>query len=372
MATSNRLPTILVPTSGNGGRRPPPPPPPIMDAEFTEIRPDADPTGTKKSRRVWKIRSIVSMTAGLIISLLVGRLLFANWGVELVRYIVSTDNAPPVTTWDFIGFWPAFIIGTAAFFFGGVTKKTWNQQEEAVDEKGQIKIGYAAVMTIFGQPIPHFTLGPGTHWMLPLIMGIAVVDTRLITTKPQEMKVLSLDNYLMDVSMFLKLKVVDLSLYLTVEDPVESLKEIAAQELWLIVNGGKAMDLVKPKASRAGSVSQRILDKIRADGLDFGIEVLDVVLPRFLPPTEVTTAAAKKQTEIEERAAEKIEMDGLIARVRELKAQGFTPEQAREFLQIERGKIKPTMNISRIKIDDADTIAKAIVEAIEIVFRKKG
>lgn len=338
-----------------------------MDTEFEEVGGDHESSSVKIS--TWNPAWTTGI--GVLTSMLLGYLVFGKvLGEGLVEYILKNKVADP-GNWAFIGFWPAFLVGAAALFLGGLTS-LWIKGQEGVTEKGEIKIGYIGVLKILGHPTGIF-LGPGLHWIVPLITGVSLINTLIVTTEPREVEnLLSADNIAMEVEFFLKLQIEDPRLWLTIDGPEDSILDIADQEIRLVVSTGMAMDLNKRTAAAHESVAARVLREIREDGRRFGYSIKRVFIPKIQPPKAILEAAANKAVENEQRQSEKIEMDALIERVRELKAVGYTAEEARIFLQIERGKIeKPSIKIRQFEVKDADKIADAITSAINTIFGRR-
>ena len=98
---------------------------------------------------------------------------------------------------------------------------------------------------------------------------------------------------------------------------------------------------------------RKIIQKIKVGNGTQPVEQLGITFNRLnikdiiiKPGTQLEIAAEKKVTEERERDAEKTELDHIRKRIEELmgKPYDFTPQEARDIIQTERGKVKKNIN----------------------------
>ncbi len=119
------------------------------------------------------------------------------------------------------------------------------------------------------------------------------------------------------------------------------------------------------KALRAGS------GNIKLGDLGITIERLNIADIKLLG--EVARAAEMEAKEVQEREAEKLELEHVRLRLGELKAEGFSNEQSLEIIQTERGKVKKEISESKFNISpETREMVEKIIPAIAGAFGKGG
>lgn len=225
-----------------------------------------------------------------------------------------------------------------------------------------IPVGMRGVILFMGKRLRRPLLSEGDHWLPPFVMKADYVDVTVHTSRVAENDdLVSKDGKRMRASYFFVYSVTDPYLVLNVEDVEGTLLKIATAEVREAFTEEDAMVLATDGDVKKG-VSSRITAKLLRRSSGYGIHVIEALLERAEPPKEILDARAQADVELAQQQSEKIELDGVIARIKELKALDFSPEKAYEILAAERGKVKTERKI--VKVEGVEPIVKAIIDAI--------
>lgn len=93
---------------------------------------------------------------------------------------------------------------------------------------------------------------------------------------------------------------------------------------------------------------------MRGDGIakpTLGIIVRRLGLGDIKPPADIEKSASLKPVEEMKRDAEAVQLDAVRDRIKELRDMGFSPGDARDTVQVERGKLKRDLKENRVSVD---------------------
>lgn len=233
---------------------------------------------------------------------------------------------------------PALITAASTFFPG------YNHQ---------VPIGYKAVPVFLNQRRTWFILKEGRHWLPPGLMGAINVDCREQPSRKPVMDddAISSDKIKMEGRFFWTYQIVDPHLYLSKADPEKTLDGVGEAAIRSVFAGKTADELILPETK--SEVSTYLLDKMQTAAKRYGISVPVAILTEALPPPEVLAENAKRLIEEAQRAYEKFEMEGVIDRIKQLKAEGFSAKEAYEVIATERKKVITTRTIQQFDIPEA-------------------
>ena len=161
-------------------------------------------------------------------------------------------------------------------------------------------IGFDAVYTVhqtrqalvlqFGRPIETIR-EPGLHFKMPLIQDVEYFDRRILDLNPAPQEILLADQRRINVDSFLRYRILD---------PLEFKKKAVTTTNFLQVFGGRMNAAVRAEvgqvllgdmlSDKREDVMQRITNRLKAQGADFGIVVVDVRIGRTDYP-ETTSQA---------------------------------------------------------------------------------
>ncbi|MBI2515045.1 SPFH domain-containing protein [Candidatus Wolfebacteria bacterium] len=198
----------------------------------------------------------------------------------------------------------------------------------------------------------RYELSEGWSWILPRpIMAAEAVDARERSSRADKFTVISSNNVRITVEpSAIRWRVENPGQVLSVGEEVidRSLVELVQQNLRSTVRTLNDDDAVAAR--------DLILDGIqrRADqrAIEWGIDVIEVLVGELSRPPEVQEDYEKARREERQREAERIELEHVRERIRELMAAplNFTPEQALEIVQTERDKVKKTIDEKKVTI----------------------
>lgn len=82
-----------------------------------------------------------------------------------------------------------------------------------------------------------------------------------------------------------------------------------------------------------------------------GITIRRLGLGDIKPPADIEKSASLKPVEEMKRDAEAVQLDAVRDRIKELRDMGFSPGDARDTVQVERGKLKRELKENRVSVD---------------------
>lgn len=173
------------------------------------------------------------------------------------------------------------------------------------------------------------TVGPGPHWIPPLIERHYTVNIQRVDSFPYESEMLTQDGNIVAVKIQVQYRISDLKDYLfSVVTPVETLQQAASSSLRQIVG---QMNLDPILTTGREELAQKVMDLLQQTLSNYhsGIEVREVTLQSSRPPEAVTGAFDDviKATEDEKRY---INQAQAYAKKRVLIAQGEAARIAQE------------------------------------------
>jgi membrane protease subunit HflK len=176
-----------------------------------------------------------------------------------------------------------------------------------------------AVILRFGKFVR--TLGPGPHWIPPLLERRYTVNIQRVDSFPYESEMLTQDGNIVHVKIQVQYRIADLKNFLfNVVSPTETLHQAASSSLRQIVG---QMNLDPILTTGREDLAQRVTELLQKTLLSYqsGIEVREVTLQSSKPPEAVTLAFDDviKATEDQKRYINQAEA---YAKKRVLTAQG--------------------------------------------------
>lgn len=155
-----------------------------------------------------------------------------------------------------------------------------------------VKPAERAVVVRLGQYVR--TVGPGPHWLFPLIESKEIVNIEQVSTSEQSGLVLTKDGNIVSIGVAVQYRIGshsnDVRAYLfNVVHPVRSLDESAASALRQVL-GQFTMDevLTDKRSAIAAAIKEQVIETL--DQYNTGLLVLDVAMQFAKPPDEVRAA----------------------------------------------------------------------------------
>jgi len=145
-----------------------------------------------------------------------------------------------------------------------------------------------AVVLRFGKYVE--TVGPGPHWIPPLIDRHYTVNIQRVDSFPYESEMLTQDGNIVSVKIQVQYRIADLKNYLfSVVAPVQTLHQAASSALRQVVG---QMDLDPILTTGREELAQKVTDLLQQTLTAYhsGIEVREVTLQSSRPPEAVTVA----------------------------------------------------------------------------------
>lgn len=255
----------------------------------------------------------------------------------------------------------------------------------------QIPIGFRGVTTLFGgrlvRHLVHtrqradgteesiklveslFELREGWNWILPRpLMAAEAIDTREQSLQVPSFTVISQAPANVRITVpkaVIRYLIVNPAQSLSVSEAVirQSLIELIQQ-----VFRARIRELDEQVALNVTEQLRSQLEKLADEqATAWGVDVRQVLLGELALPPEVQADYENVRREERQREAERIELAHVGARITELQAMGYSPEQALEIVQTERGKVKK--EIREIK-GNLSTATGAVLQAIAETLRR--
>ena len=138
-------------------------------------------------------------------------------------------------------------------------------------------------------------------------------------------------------------------------------------------------DAKKKEVKEAVKKRRRVINDLRSGDTKIELDDLGVILERLnVSNIEVlgrtAEAADQEAKEQEELKAEALEVGHLLTQIKRLKETGYSPEQALEILQTERGKVNKSIDEKKLNIspESRQLFEKLGKETLDMIFNKKG
>ncbi len=134
------------------------------------------------------------------------------------------------------------------------------------------------------------TVGPGTHWVLPLIESKQTVDLQKISTYPFKAEVLTQDADIVSVEMVVQYRVNDLKAYLFNDiNPQESLQQATASVVQQVIGQTTFAAAV---TNGRDAMRQQLIQRLNASlaKYNIGLIVTDVTIQSVKPPAAIQDA----------------------------------------------------------------------------------
>lgn len=245
---------------------------------------------------------------------------------------------------------PSFVIiiafGSIWFGIGEETYRLGRNHTVPIGSVGVPTLLDGRARTILGLKL---LLAEGSHWLPPIIMKLVTVSVQTQESDSSDNDdFVSRDGLKMRGSFFFRYQVSDPYAWFSFEDPEASLLNIAEPAARAAFAQEDANDLCHDENKREG-IAARITSALKPRARVAGVTIVETLLTRAEPPQEVLDANAKKLVEVAQKESEKTELDGVIDRIRDLKAEGFSPKEAYEIIGGERGKVKTTRQIYKVE-----------------------
>ena len=307
-------------------------------------------SGIKTEKGLIVIDPLLTLGLGIIISALFG------WVAgHLTKWVFVTvlEYRPAI---GIIAYWVA-ILGSGAYFL-------------SAGYCHRVEVGHMAVPRFLGKRLSWFLLSEGLQWLPPGIMDKLIANMQVHTSKEHVVTELVSKNGIdMDGGYVLIYQVVNPFRSFDAHNAMEALEEVADGALRDSFSSRIESELYQEEVrSRIGEeMTERMADTAHAIGYE-----VHVVLTMAQPPEEVLKANAALSVEIAQKASEQTEMDGLIAKIRQLKDEGFSREKAVEILGAERGKTPTTRYIHKLEGIEPILENPVVQQLLERIFSQKG
>ncbi len=168
----------------------------------------------------------------------------------------------------------------------------------------------SALVLQLGNPIrPIFEAG--LHFKLPFIQNVEYYDRRVLDLDPPIQTVILSDRKRIDVDSFARYRIVD---------PLEFKKKAVTIDNFRSVFGGRLNSAVRAEVAKVGladmvagkreQVMQQIASLLKAQGPEFGIEVVDVRIGRTDLPEDISNDVYNRMRSEREREASLLRAEG--------------------------------------------------------------
>ncbi|MBI4160128.1 SPFH domain-containing protein [Candidatus Wolfebacteria bacterium] len=227
-----------------------------------------------------------------------------------------------------------------------------------------IPVGFRGVPLLVGGRLKGVILGEGWNWFPPRpFMAAEAIDIRERSTGVEKFTVLSQNMVRLAVDATVQWRVINPFQSLSVGEEVidKGMLQLVRQVLRTAVFTIRDEDALAAHEALKDALSAAADTRAQ----HWGVDVVNVFIGSILPDQTVLEDYERVRREERQRDAERIELDHVRERLRELIALGYTPERAQEIVQTERGKVKKEINERQIVISSE---TGAILERIATAF----
>jgi membrane protease subunit HflC len=167
-----------------------------------------------------------------------------------------------------------------------------------------------ALVLQFGK-VQRLVTEPGLNFKLPLVQNVVIFDKRVLDYDARAEEVPTRDQKQVVVDAFARYRIVDPLLFFQTVTNEEGMKV----RLGNIINANLRADFGKVGLAvimtpKRAELMRDIANKVREEGKDFGIEVLDVRLKRVDLPEENSQAIFRRMQTQREQVARKLRAEG--------------------------------------------------------------
>lgn len=252
----------------------------------------------------------------------------------------------------------AFLLAAIAWLFiGGITKVDVGFRGVPLFLGG--RIGREVIVETKGEKVPQATgptLKEGYHWVLPYLMSVQPIDTRLQVEEVEELQVYAKDNIavVLDTSITYRINNPHQSLNVGGEGEIkQGINELMEAAIRDVVKNSQSTQLTK-NSERRKTIKERILKAVQEVEKKFGVDIVDAFVGEVTLPKKIQEALElKKQNQIYAETR------------KELEAAGVPKDKLEEVSQLNLGVIKK--EIKEFKVDLGETTA----EVAAALFGKK-
>lgn len=307
-----------------------------------QVAPQRSNTPTQTPMPSKEISRPFSFIAGIIVN---SALVFLLWSFPLPYWL----NFNPVRI---------LVMITSLIYFG-----YWGLR--------MIDVGYRGVLLIFGERRESLIFKEGYYWIFPYpFMDIDAIDVREDIIEVSNFEAITKDNFRVRVaSAAIRFKIANpfKSLSIKIDVIKGSFDELVGNVLRVSIRK-ENMDKVLGEFEDG----KKDLEQAATDiSKDWGIEIVDIIVAPITLPEEVIKDLEKVGREKIQKEGEKIELDSLRERTKEFVTDPdlhFSPQEAREAVQIGQGKITKTIREEKITL--SQETAALLANTMEKIFGK--
>lgn len=238
-----------------------------------------------------------------------------------------------------------------------------------------VPIGSEGQFTLFNERIDYF-VGEGDHWG-PKPFGIKSTDCRKQTMELETLETTTKDDVPVKVGGTVSYRIDDIHIHADVK-PDDLEKWIKATRERLVRTKIRTMEQEELLGAHL-ELGNEIASELSSRANEWGVEILEVIIPAITPDPEVAKDLASKEREILQRKGQQIEI-GHFAKMVKLLMEGgvlgegvdqvivpggLSREQAVEHVQLVIGKSTKAVDAKTISADEAT------IKAIAAIFGRK-
>lgn len=214
------------------------------------------------------------------------------------------------------------------------------------------RLGEEKIIESEGEKIPQYTgprLDEGYHWIIPHLMSVQTIDTRMQVEKIAELNVFAKDSISVVLGTSITYRVSNPHQSLNVgglEEIQEGINELMQAAIRDVAKRNESTELISNSELRK-TIKERLLDAVKAVEVKFGVDIVDAFVGEINLPKKI------------KEALELIKQSGLYGEARKkLKEAGVPEDKIDEIAQLNLGVA--TKTIQENKYDVGATLSKAV------------
>ena len=223
----------------------------------------------------------------------------------------------------------------------------------------KIPVGYRGLQLFFGKR-RHQEYPEGWRW-IPLPFDVKIADCRQIILKLDKLEAITRDNLSVTTGSTVVYKIVDLYKFFDIENLETGIDQSRTAVLRSKIRGKSQSEVLDLHEE----LSKDVKDALEHE--DWGVDILEVIIPEISPDMETAKNLALKKHEELQAEGQTVEIQLFIDKVNKLMTPpptgaGLSREQAVEQVQLAIGKASKTVDAKTITLDPVT--AALIAEAL--------
>lgn len=229
----------------------------------------------------------------------------------------------------------------------------------------RVPVGFQGVLLVLGGR-QNTILSEGWNWILPKpIMDVEDVDIKEHTSDPGPITVISRDGVRITA---------DAAIQWSINNPPKSLsigKDVITAGMAALVDQVLRAEIAKKSVEEAIGMHENIRNTLeeaaKKKSVDWGIDIRNVLITEIgLKNEDLMIVIEGVTKERKQTEAEDIELKKVMEWMNEMVRKGYSPEEAKEIVQIERGKVKKIIQ----EVKKTYGVSNNIVKLAESVVKK--